>query len=401
MFSLKLYKWPLILALAVAAGLVFAFWPRAIAVDLETIASGPLSVTVDDDGVTRIREVYTVTAPVTGRILRVEKHAGDTVERNKTVLVSILPAAPAFRDARTQRELEASLRAAQEARRAARSQIDSAQASLDYARAEFARATEMRKKEATSTAVVDQAQRQLRMAESSLAAAQAVLEQRDAELKGAEAALLTPSDANGDKERCCLDVVAPVNGGVLRVLQESETVVTAGTPLMEVGNPADLEIVADLLSRDALKVSPGDAVYIENWGGEGVLNGKVRLIEPAGVTKVSSLGIEEQRVNVIIDLTDPHEKWERLGHGFQIDVRIVIWHKDDVIMAPLGTLFRRDGDWAVFREENGRARVRVVKIGHLGNRYAEVLEGLAAGERVILHPSDQVKDGIRVRQRTE
>lgn len=401
MFSLKLYKWPFILALAVATGLVFAFWPRAIAVDLEAVSAGPLSVTVDDDGVTRIREVYTVTAPVTGRILRVEKHAGDAVEGTKTVLVSILPAAPAFRDARTQRELEASLRAAQEARRAARSQIDSAQASLDYARAEFARATEMRKKEATSTAAVDRAQRQLRMAESALAAAQAILEQRDAELKGSEAALLAPSDANGSQERCCLDVVAPVNGDVLRVLQESETVVTAGTPLMEVGDAADLEIVADLLSRDALKVSPGDVVYIENWGGEGVLNGKVRLIEPAGVTKVSSLGIEEQRVNVIIDLTDPHKKWERLGHGFQIDVRIVIWHKDDAVQVPMGALFRRDDDWAVFRDENGRARVRVVKIGHLGNRYAEVLEGLVAGERVILHPSDLVKDGIRIRQRTE
>ena len=402
MVSVSQYKWPVILTLVVTAGLAFAFWPRAVAVDLEAVSAGPLEVTIDDDAVTRVREVYTVTAPVTGRVLRVEKHAGDAVEGGKTVLFSILPAAPAFRDARTQRELEASLTAAQEARRAAQSQIDSAQANVDYTKAEFDRAAQMRKIEATSAAALELAQRQLRTAEAALQTAQATLKQREAELKGAEASLLPPTQAGGSgKEKCCLDVTAPVSGEVLRVLQESETVVTAGTPLMEIGDPGDLEIAADLLSRDALKVSPGDAVYIENWGGEGALNGKVRLIEPAGVTKVSSLGIEEQRVNVIIDLTDPHDKWKRLGHGFQIDVRIVIWRGDKVVKVPLGALFRGDADWAAFRDENGRAKARAVKIGHLGSRYAEVLEGLSAGDNVILHPSDQIRDETLIKARAE
>jgi HlyD family secretion protein len=209
----------------------------------------------------------------------------------------------------------------------------------------------------------------------------------------------TQARYGADSGQCCVQVRAPVSGRVLRLHQESEAVIVAGSRLVETGDPADIEIVVDLLSRDAVRASPGDAARIERWGGEGVLNGRVRRIEPFGVTKVSALGIEEQRVNVIIDLTDPRERWERLGHGYQIAAQIILWHGETVLQAPLSALFRRGEEWAVFRVESGRAQIRTVAIGRTNRRAAQVLDGLDAGDRLVAHPSDRIRDGIRIAPR--
>ena len=192
---------------------------------------------------------------------------------------------------------------------------------------------------------------------------------------------------------------APITGQILRVLHENEAVVQAGQPLAEVGDPANLEIVVDLLSTEAVKVAPGDAVLITRWGGEGALNANVRLIEPFGITKISSLGIEEQRVNVLIDLADPPERWRRLGHGYQIDAAIVRWQAEKVLLVPIGSLFRQGPDWAVFRVDGGRARLTTVKINHMNDKSAEVLAGLKSGDQVISHPGERVSDGVGVTAR--
>jgi HlyD family secretion protein len=400
MIFFEKFRWPLALILVLIAGMTYAFWPRAIEADIETVSAGSLSVTVDDDGITRIREVYTVTMPVTGRILRINIHAGDQVVAGKTVLASILPGAPALHDERTQLELKAALKVAQESKNAALSQVDGAKADLDFAKIESDRANLLYKNNAVSAASVDKTQHALRTTESALATAHAVLSQRESELKKAEAALFSPVGVRESSADCCLDITAPESGLVLKVFQENEMVVPVGSPLLEIGDRKNLEIVTDILSRDALKISPGDPVIIENWGGDGVLDGKVRLIEPAGTTKVSSLGIEEQRVNVIIDITNPHDKWSRLGHGYQVDTRIVVWQGDHVIKVPLAALFRQGNDWAVFRNENGIARILTVKIGHVGSQYAEVLEGLVSGDQIILHPGGQISNGVRIRNRS-
>jgi len=197
----------------------------------------------------------------------------------------------------------------------------------------------------------------------------------------------------------CVSVYAPITGTVLRVLQKSEGVVTASTPLVEVGDPRELEIVVDLLSADAVRVQAGQRVYIEGWGEPEPLNGVVQRVEPFGFTKISALGIEEQRVNVIIDFTDPPEKWQRLGHGYRVEPRIVLWEADDVLKIPLPALFRDGDGWAVFAEQRGRAVLRRVEIGRDNGLEAEVVKGLEPGEHVVLHPSDRVSEGVRLEAR--
>lgn len=393
------WLWPLTLAALVAAGLFYAFMPRAVPVDLVEVGSGPLTVTVEDDGVTRVREVYVVSAPVSGRVLRIDAHVGDPVTAGATLLATILPSDPSFRDVRTQAELEAAVHAAEAAVALAAADIRRNQAELDYAQADYERSRRLFAQGHIAEAAMDRARRELRTREAALATARAALRQRESELRSAQVALMAPSaQARGDVDanQCCFQVRTPVSGRVLRIHQESEAVVAAGSRLIEIGDPADIEIVVDLLSRDAVRVSPGDTVRVERWGGEGALNGRVRRIEPFGVTKVSALGIEEQRVNVIIDLTDPRERWERLGHGYQIDAQIILWHGETVLQAPLSALFRRGEEWAVFRVNNGRAQIRTVTIGRTNRRAAQVLGGLEAGDRVVAHPSDRVRDRIRI-----
>ena len=389
-------------ALLVAA-LVFAFWPQPLPVDLALLDKGELIVTIDGDGQTRVREIYVVSAPITGRVLRAERHVGDQVVANETVLATIQPTDPTFLDRRARAQAESVAKTAEAGFALSEAEQARALAELDFAASELRRAEQLAARGNVSQRDLDRAKLLVRTARAALATTKATVEMRRFELETARAALIQPGEdnASGEGRLCCVDVSSPVDGRVLRVIQQSEGVVLAGAPLVEVGDSTDLEIVVDLLSSDAVRVTEGAPVMIGDWGGVDILEGKVRQVEPYGFTKVSALGIEEQRVNVLIDFTGAAERWRDLGHGYRIEAGIVIWKGQDVLRLPLGALFR-DGDrWAVFAAVGGVARLRHVEIDHSNGRQAQVTGGLQAGDMVILHPSDLVADGVRVVARSE
>jgi len=387
-------------ALLLAAALLWLFRPAAVAVDLVTVARGPLLVGVSDEGETRVRDVYVVSAPLPGLMRRIELEVGDAVVADQTLVARIEPSDPSFLDVRSEAEARATVDAASAARTLAAAQVRRAQAELDFAQAELRRIEALARAHTVSASELDAAERRARTAEAALAETQAERKVRESEYQLARARLLTPGGARQRAPDCdCLNVFSPVSGSVLRILKESEGVVQSGTALVEVGNPDDLEIVVDLLSADAVRVRTGQRVIIEAWGGDAPLDGRVRRVEPFGFTKVSALGIEEQRVNVVIDITSPRERWLRLGHGYRVEPRIVLWESDDVLRVPLSALFRHEQRWAVFVVESGRARLRPVEIGQGNGLEAEVVSGLEPGERVIAHPGDRVAPGARVTQR--
>lgn len=396
----RLILWGTIAAL-VAAGLVYSFRPQPVPVDLMKLSRGRLVVTVDEEGETRVRDVFVVSAPVAGRMRRIEADVGDRVTAQETVIVEIQPTDPSFLDVRSKTQAEAAVRAAESAKELADAELDRAEADFDFARTEMERARELFRQGTISRRELDEAERTYKTAVAARERARAGLQVQSFELEQARAQLLSPNETlEGRGESRFIPVRAPVTGVVLRIPSESERVVMAGEPLAEIGNPDDLEIVVDLLSADAVKVSPGDRVLIDAWGGGHVLQGTVRRVEPFGFTKISALGIEEQRVNVIVDLTSPHEEWKRLGHGYQVEARIVLWENDDVLKLPLTALFRDgEGEWAVFVANGGRAQRRPVKIGRRTGFEAQIVDGLHEGERVVVHPSDRVADGVLIAAR--
>jgi HlyD family secretion protein len=389
----------IVLVLIVAAGLGalgWALWPRPVPADLATIARGTLEVTVEEEGITRIREIYTVSAPTTGKMLRAPHKVGDAVIQGQTVVAVFEPNDPAFLDIRTQRVNEAAVDAADAAVRLAEAQVKQAQSQLDFSQADLRRAVELAARQTIAERSLEKAKLDVATSEAAVAAAVAMLEVRRRELESARALLIQPGQSTTETATCCIQVRAPVSGRVLKILAESEQVVQAGTPLLELGNPDDLEIAIDLLSRDAVRVVSGVHARIESWGGEIVLNARVRHVEPTGFTKVSALGIEEQRVKAVLDFTDPPETRQRLGHGYRVVARIVVWHGDDLALVPLGALFRPGESWAVFVFSNGRARLRLIEIGERNLHAARIVHGLQEGEQVILHPSDRIEDGTRI-----
>jgi HlyD family secretion protein len=388
------------LALALALVLAWLFRPAAVPVDLVTVDRGPLTMSVSDEGETRVRDMYVVSAPVPGRMRRIDLQVGDAVVADQTLVARIEPSDPSFLDVRSAAEARAGVDAAAAARTHAAAQVRRVQAELDFARAEYERNRALALSHTVSANELDAAQRRARTAEAALAEAQAQRQMRESEYQVARARLMPPGAARGRVADCdCVSVYSPVSGRVLKVLNESEGVVASGTPLLEVGNPELLEVVVDLLSADAVRVRPGQRVVIEAWGGEQPLDGIVQRVEPFGFTKVSALGIEEQRVNVVIDITSPRERWERLGHGYRVEPRIVLWESPDVLRVPLSALFRQGDKWAVFVARDRRAELRVVEVGQDTGLQAEVRAGLAVGERVVLHPADRVSPGVRLAER--
>lgn len=386
-----------------AVGALLLFWlfrPEAVPVDLVTVARGPVAVTLSDEGETRVKDVFVVSAPVPGLMRRIGLKAGDAVVAAGTVVARIAPSDPASLDRRSATEGRAAVRAAEAGLALARAALQRAEAERDFAAAELNRFRGLAATSTISANDLDAAERRSRTASAATEEARAALRVREFELEQARARVLSPTLARRTADDCdCVDVYSPVSGSVLRVLQESEAVVASGTPLIEIGNPGELEIVVDLLSRDAVRVEPGQKVLIEAWGGGPPLNGVVRRIEPFGFTKVSALGIEEQRVNVLVDLTDPPERWQRLGHGYRVEPRIVLAEAADVLKVPRAALFRADGRWSVFLNDSGRAVLRTVELGLENGLEAEVRSGLAAGEQVVLQPGDRVSPGVRLRER--
>lgn len=395
----RILFWSVIVVL-ILAGLMFAFRPRPVAVDIATAARGPLVVTVADEGQTRVRDIYVLSAPVTGRMRRIGLRVGDPVAARKTVVAEIEPIDPAFLDPRSEAQARADVRAAESAEKLARAEVEMAQAELDFARRDYERARELLPQGSIPQRALDDAERAYRTRQASLLTTQAALDRSVYQLERARAALVSPADPQrGDVQCACVALRSPVDGEVLRLLQQSESVVATSTPLVEIGDPRDLEIAVDLLSADAVKVKPGQRVIISGWGGDAPLEGRVRLVEPFGFTKISALGIEEQRVNVIIDLTSPREQWTSLAHGYQVDVRIVLAEHEKVLKVPLTALFRDGSKWAVFVEDGGRARLRHVTLGQRDGISAAIDDGLVDGERIVLHPSDRVGDGVRIAAR--
>ncbi|MCA8927655.1 MAG: HlyD family efflux transporter periplasmic adaptor subunit, partial [Alphaproteobacteria bacterium] len=347
-----------------AVGLGFALRPQSVAVDIATVAQGPLIVTVEEQGETRIRDVFTVSAPVRGRALRIDIEEGDAVIGGETVVAEIEPIEPEFLDARTAAEARMAVVTAEAGVGLAEASLEQARAELDYASAHVERMRKLSQTNTVSASVLDDAERAFRSRQAAVATAQAAVRMRQSELAAARVRLQNPGEPLPDGDGCpCIPIRSPVSGEVLRVLHESEGVVAAGERLLEVGNPRDLEIVADFPSADAVRIEPGQRVIVDQWGGDRPLNGKVRTVEPYGYTKVSALGIEEQRVNVIVDLTDPPEVWRRLGHGFEVEVRVVLSESENATTVPLTALFREGEAWAVFAVQEDRAVLRTVRLG--------------------------------------
>lgn len=384
---------------ALLAFFVYAFMPKPVEVDMARITRGDMQVAVRDEGYTRVHDVYVVSAPVTGHLLRIEQHVGDEVIAGETLLARLLPTDPGFLDSRSRSQAEANVRSAQAALTLARAESRKAAAQLDFARAEAERARRMAEKDSISKADLDRAELALKSARAAMDTARAAERMRSAEVENARAVLITPGKGNSTDDNGVVQLVAPINGRILRLLQESENVVAAGTPLIELGDPSNMEIVVDLLSRDAVRVKENAHVSITGWGGNTALHGSVRRVEPFGFTKVSALGIEEQRVNIIIDLTDPREQWQGLGHGYRVDAAISLWQGQDILQLPTGALFRSGGEWAVFRVVDDEAIKTIVRIGHNNGQTAEILDGLSEDDTVVLHPSERIADGITLKQR--
>jgi HlyD family secretion protein len=388
---------PVVLLVALLAWL---FRPQAVPVDLATISRGPLQVFVSDDGETRVRDVFTVSAPVSGLLRRIELEAGDDVVADSTVVARIEPSDPSFLDRRSAAEAQAGVRAADAARAHAAAELRRSEAERDFAASELERFEALAERQTISRNDLEAARRRARTATAAVEEASAGLQLRNSELEQARARLVSPSVSRQPASDCdCIQVRSPVSGRVLRVLVESEGVVASGTALLEVGDPSRLEIVADLLSTDAVLVQAGQRVLIDGWGGPMPLEGVVRRVEPFGFTKVSALGIEEQRVNVVIDFTGPTGRWGRLGHGYRVEPRIVLWESLDVVKVPVSALFRTGQRWSVFVDQGGRAIERFVHVDHQNGIEAEVVEGLAPGERVVLNPSNRVAANQRIERR--
>jgi HlyD family secretion protein len=397
----------LLSALALVAVLWFA-WPRPVAVDIAPTVKGPMQVTIDDEGKTRVRHVYTVSAPIAGRVLRISHpdknhemslHVGDLVKADETVVAIMQPSIPSFIDVRSREELQAAVAAAEAAIALAEAEISRIEAAVVFSRDELKRAQALSRTGTIASRALEKAQLDVATNEAALASARAQLTVRRSERTSIAARLIDPASVSASTNpNCCVQIRAPVTGRVLKIIQDSETVVAAGSPLLEIGDPLDLEVVADLLSTDAVQIKIGSSVQVDGWGGSPI-KGRVTRVDPAGFLKVSALGIEEQRVRTTIDFAESSEVWSRLGHDYRVIVHVVVWSAEDVLTVPVGALFRRGNDWAVYSVKGGRARTTAVRVGHRNAQMAEVLSGLTTQDRVVLHPSDRVKEGAAVRQR--
>ncbi|MCL4676083.1 MAG: HlyD family efflux transporter periplasmic adaptor subunit [Pararhodobacter sp.] len=384
----------IVIVIAVIAAAAWALWPRPVPVETAVVGSRDIEITVEEDGKSRIRDVFSVSAPISGQMMRLNLLPGDAVTAQETVVATIRPAAPSLLDARTRRVAEAAVEAARAAVDLAGAELRQAEAQLNFLQGELTRASALVRRGTISERAFEKAKLDVETAMATVESANAALMVRRRELESAEANLLQGTEG-GATDDCCVTVKAPVSGQVLRVLTESEQVVQAGMPLVEIGNPADLEIVAEVWSRDAVRMAPGAPATIEGWGGT-PLRATVFRIDPSAVTKISALGIEEQRVSVVLRLEEDAARWTRLGHDFRVVARISLWRGTNLLAVPIGALFRQAGGWAVFVAEEGTARLRTIELGERNTDHAEVKQGLAAGDRVILHPSDVIADGTRI-----
>jgi len=384
-----------IAVLVVVVLLAIALRRVVIPVEVAVVERGPILVTVDEEGETRVRDRFVVSAPVTGRVLRIELEPGDHVKKGD-VVARLRPEVSPLLDARTMAEARAALDAARATLGRARAEEQRAHAALTLAQQELNRTRELLKEGLATTQQIQQREAEARVAGDAAEAATFTVRAAQSELARAEARLMPASGAVGADR--VVTVRAPIDGLVLKRVRESESVVPAGDPLIELGDPSRLEIVSDLLSTDAVKIKRAARVLVEQWGGDRTLDAVVRRVEPSGFTKVSALGVEEQRVNVIADFVDPAAAFAALGDAYRVEVRIVTAEAAAVLKVPTGALFREGKGWAVYLVEDGVARKTNVTLGLRTGQEAEVTSGLTEGARVVLHPGDTLTDGTRIRE---
>ncbi|GAB1268288.1 HlyD family efflux transporter periplasmic adaptor subunit [Aurantivibrio infirmus] len=362
--------------------------PKSIAVDIATIDRGILTVTIEEEGQTRARDRYTIAAPITGRLLRTEYKEGQTVQQGD-VLTGI---APTPDDARTEAALRANVRAAQARLNEVRAILEEAEGNQKRAQAEFERRNDLYEKNIVSVESRDFYEQEALSSKARVASVKASVEAAEAALESASSQLIGINQSTVQSSYV-VPVVSPASGKVIRVFQESERVVAAGSALFELSSGADLELVIDLLTQDAVQVKAGDPIIITGWGGDSILKGEVVYVEPGAFTKISTLGVEEQRVNVIGHLI---ENTSLLGTGYRIEAAIVVWEADDILRIPTSAIFRRHNAWQTFVVENNQAQLRKIDIGKRSIDFAQVLDGLVEGEEVVVFPSDLIEDGVRV-----
>lgn len=383
--------------LGVIAILATALSPKPVEVETAWVSRGRFEQAVEEEGKTRIRERYTVSAPLTGRLLRIELDPGAPVARG-ALLAVMVPAAPALLDVRTEKELRERVGAAEASRLRAQAEVQRANAALDQAQSDFARISRLAEDGLAPAAQLEREASNLKLRKKEFEAAQFEEEvARHQEELARAARVQARRGAEGAGER--FEIRSPVPGQVLRIVRESEGVISLGSPLLEIGDPSNLEVVADVLTTDAVEIQPGMPVRIVRYGGETPLEGRVRQVEPSAFTKVSALGVEEQRVNVLIDLVSPYEQWKKLGDGFRVEVQIIVFVKDDALIIPSGALFREGDHWAVFRLSDGRAKKEAIRVGRRSGDRAMIEGGLSAGQPVIVYPGDAVKEGVKVKRR--
>ena len=381
----RLRRWiPWIGAVLLLALVVAGLWPQPEPVETATVTMGNLRATVNEEGKTRIRQRFVVSAPVSGQLRRIPLKAGAEVKAHETIVAVIDPLPPTPLDARTRAQAEAR-------RDTAAANLERARAAHRFAASDLRRAENLAARKTISDEELEDAQWREVAAAKDVAAADAALRQAEAEL------LEFTSPGEGAGPRKVTEVNAPSNGRVLRVFEESSRVVSAGTPLMEVGDPSQLEVVIEVLSRDGAALAPGTRIILEQWGGPQPLEARVRLVEPAAFTKVSALGVEEQRVNVVADIVTPLEQRPNLGDNFRVEARIVMWDADDALKVPSGALFRHGKDWAAFVVREGRAHLHPVSVGRSSGTETQVIDGLKEGDQVVVYPGERIRDGQRVK----
>ncbi|MGB5366232.1 MAG: HlyD family efflux transporter periplasmic adaptor subunit [Polyangiales bacterium] len=396
-----LKKWirRVLIALAVIAvvGLIVVAWiPNPVEVEVAEVSRGALIVTVNEDGRTRVKDRYTVSAPVTGNLARPDLEAGDSIEEEQ-VLARLVPLPPPLLDSRTRAEAKARVDAAMAARRQAQAAVNRSRFQRDFAKQESQRAQAVVQQGGLARSDADRAVSTYRSSEEDLRSAEFGGRVAEHQLKLAQTTLMQLSGQGEEGEQ--LEIISPVAGQVLKLFHESEGVVQSGTPILELGDPSALEVVVDVLSQDATRIPRGAPALIERWGGKNPLRGHVRIVEPSAFTKLSALGVEEQRVNVIIDMDDDRDLWQSLGDGYRVEARISVWEGSDVLRVPASAVFRSEESWATFVVEEGTAVIRSVELGETNGLETEVLSGLEEGEMVIAYPSDSVRDGVSVEAR--
>lgn len=388
-----LYKFGLLSLLGLF--LLYGFWPEPVKVDLYAVKKGALTVSVEEEGKTRVIDRFVISAPITAYLKRINLYVGNDIKSND-ILAELEPLSSTILDPRARAEANARVDAARSALKASEQNAEATKADLDYARSEFARMEKLRQSKTISEEQLDQAKRALRRFEAHYRSAVFAVDVARFKLDEAQKTLQYSDEANGNNDLDKHLVKSPVNGKILKIHRKSEGVVKLGEPLLEIGDPKAIEVAVEVLSIDAVKIQPGMSVQFKRWGGDNILEGIVETVEPTGFTKVSALGVEEQRVNVIVNITSPYESWKKLGDGYRVDASFIIWQGDNLLLVPASSLFRKDDRWSVFKVVDNKAQIVPVKVGQSNGLTTEIQEGLKEQDIIIPYPDATVKQGVKV-----